>query len=159
MVVENDPRIPSRQLAMRGEGVDPGATIGAIASRLESAGADFIVMPCNLAHAWQQNIEDSISIPFVSIVEESVQSALGRSGDDSAIGLMTTPGCFTAGLYQQALADSDRPVITQTPDEYLDHVTVTFKILVVEPVGQFRFRNNLARTNHQVLDNAVLVTG
>ena len=128
MVVENDPRIPSRQLAMRGEGVDPGATIGAIASRLESAGADFIVMPCNLAHAWQQNIEDSISIPFVSIVEESVQSALGRSGDDSAIGLMTTPGCFTAGLYQQALADCGRPVITQTPDELEEAMRLVMQI-------------------------------
>ena len=128
MVVENDPRIPSRQLAMRGEGVDPGATIGAIASRLESAGADFIVMPCNLAHAWQRNIEDSISIPFVSIVEESVQSALGCSGDDSAIGLMTTPGCFTAGIYQQALADSGRPVIKQTPDELEETMRLVMQI-------------------------------
>ena len=117
MVVENNPRIPSRQLAMRGEGVDPGATIAAIASRLESMGADFIVMPCNLAHAWQSDIEAAINIPFLSIIDESVRAAMECSGDDSAVGLMTTPGCFTAGLYQQALADAGRPIITQTPDE------------------------------------------
>ncbi len=117
MLVENNPRIPSRQLAMRGEGEDPGSTIAAIAARLEAAGAEFLVMPCNLAHAWQGDIEAAINIPFVSIVEASVQSALDRSDGDSAVGLMTTPGCFMAGLYQQALTAAGRPVITQTPDE------------------------------------------
>ena len=117
MLVENNPRIPSRQAAMRGEGESPGPAIAAIATRLEAMGAEFLVMPCNLAHAWQSDIEAAISIPFISIVEESVQSALDRSGDDSAVGLMTTPGCFTAGLYQQALAVTGRPVVTQTREE------------------------------------------
>lgn len=117
MLVENNPRIPSRQLAMRGEGQDPGPAIAAIAVRLQASGAEFLVMPCNLAHAWQSDIEALISIPFVSIVEESVQSALQHSGDGSAVGLMTTPGCFAANLYQQALAEAGRILISQTPDE------------------------------------------
>lgn len=128
MVVENNPRIPSRQLAMRGEGENPGPAIAAIAARLEAAGADFLVMPCNLAHAWQGDIVSATRIPFVSIIEVTVRSALGRSGDDSAIGLMTTPGCFKAGLYQQAFADTGRPVITQTPDELAETMTLVEKI-------------------------------
>jgi aspartate racemase len=128
MVVENNPRIPSRQLAMRGKGVDPGKSIAAIALRLQAMEADFIVMPCNLAHAWQSDIEAAISIPFISIVEESVRSAVERSADDSAVGLMTTPGCFTAGLYQQALADAGRPVITQTPDELVETMSLVEQI-------------------------------
>jgi aspartate racemase len=128
MVVENNPRIPSRQLAMRGEGENPGPAIAAIAARLEAAGADFLVMPCNLAHAWQGDIVSATRIPFVSIIEVTVQSALGRSGDDSAIGLMTTPGCFKAGLYQRALADAGRPVIAQTPDELAETMTLVEKI-------------------------------
>lgn len=117
MVVENNPRVPSRQLAMRGEGEDPGATIAEIAARLQGAGADFLVMPCNLAHAWQADIQAATDIPFVSIVDVSVRSAIDRSGDESRVGLMTTPGCLAAGLYQQALADTGREIIAQTPDE------------------------------------------
>ena len=128
MVVENNPRIPSRQAAMRGEGESPGPTIAAIAARLETMGAEFIVMPCNLAHAWQSDIEAAISIPFVSIVEESVRGALDRSDDASAVGLMTTPGCFTAGLYQRALAAAGRPVITQTPDELAEAMSFVEQI-------------------------------
>jgi len=128
MLIENNPRIPSRQLAMRGEGQDPGPEIAAIAARLEVAGAEFLVMPCNLAHAWQSDIQAAVSIPFVSIVDASVQSALDRSDDGSAVGLMTTPGCFTAGLYQQALAASGRSVITQTPDELAETMSLVERI-------------------------------
>ena len=117
MIVEHNPQIPSRQMAMRGEGESPGPTLAAMARRLEIAGADLLVMPCNLAHAWQGDIEVASSVPFISIVDVTVESALARSGDESAIGLMTTPGCFTAGLYQQALADSGRPLIMQSADE------------------------------------------
>lgn len=117
MVVEHDPRIPSRQSAIRGEGENPGPAMATLATRLESAGAAFIVMPCNLAHAWQGDIVAAIEIPFISIIDVSVSSALQRSGGDSPVGLMTTPGCFDAGLYQQALAEAGRPAVLQTPDE------------------------------------------
>ncbi len=128
MLVDHNPRIPSRQRAMRGEGEDPGPALAAMAHRLEAGGAEFLVMPCNLAHAWQNHIEAAIDIPFISIVEASVTSALNRSGDDSAVGLMTTPGCFTAGLYQQRLADTGRQVILQTPDELFEAMSLVERI-------------------------------
>ena len=56
-------------------------------------------------------------MPFISIIDASVESALARSEDGRAIGLMTTPGCFTAGLYQQAFVASGRPLILQTAQE------------------------------------------
>lgn len=128
MLVDNNPRIPSRQLAMRGEGENPGPALAAMAAGLEAAGADFLVMPCNLAHAWQSDIEAAVTIPFVSIVELSVRAALDRSGDDRAVGLLTTPGCFAAGLYQQALAGAGRNVITQTHDELAETMAFVERI-------------------------------
>jgi aspartate racemase len=41
---------------------------------------------------------------------------------------MTTPGCSTAGLYQQALADTGRPVLTQTADELAETMALVEKI-------------------------------
>jgi len=117
MLVEQNPRVPNRQLAMRGEGENPGPVIAAMAARLEAAGAEFLVMPCNLAHAWQSDIEAASSIPFISIVAESVRAAIESSDGDGAIGLLTTPGCFAAGLYQQALAGAGRQIVSQTSEE------------------------------------------
>lgn len=128
MVVEHNPHIPSRQQAMRGEGETPGPVIAEMAARLEAAGADFLVMPCNLAHAWQSDIESAITIPFVSIIDASVQAALRRSDEDNPVGLMTTPGCFSAGLYQAALADAGRPVIVQSFDELEETMSLVERI-------------------------------
>ena len=114
MFVDHNPRIPSRQLAMKGKGDDPGSTLGDCAARLEGAGADFVVMPCNTAHAWEADIRAAIAIPFVSIIDESVSRALQVS-EGRPIGLMTTPGCLAAGLYQDAL--SKHELMLQDPDE------------------------------------------
>lgn len=157
MLVENNPRIPSRQLAMRGQGADPGTVISEIAVRLQTMGADFLVMPCNLAHNWQSHIEASTTIPFVSIIEESVRAAMEKSQDDSPVGLMTTPGCFQSGLYQKALVDAGRAVIiTQTPTELADTMTLVEKIKAGDkspPVveGLRALANNLVQRGAKVL--------
>ena len=43
------------------------------AERLQKAGADFIVMPCNSLHVFIEDIRKSVSIPVLSIVEETVK--------------------------------------------------------------------------------------
>src|SRR3989344_5069879 len=43
------------------------------AIRLEKAGADFIVMPCNSLHVFINEIREAVKIPVLSIVEETVK--------------------------------------------------------------------------------------
>jgi aspartate racemase len=128
MLVEHNPRIPSRQLAMRGDGENPGPFLAEMATRLEAAGADFIVMPCNAAHAWQNDIDTAVNIPFISIIEASVSKALQLAPDDGAVGILTTPACFAAGLYQEALADANREAVLQTPDELEEAIALIDRI-------------------------------
>ncbi|NNC57630.1 MAG: amino acid racemase [Woeseiaceae bacterium] len=128
MLIEHNPRIPSRQLAMRGDGENPGPVLAAMATRLEASGADFIVMPCNAAHAWREDIVVAVTIPFISIIEASVSKALQNAPDDGAIGVLTTPGCFAAGLYQHALADAKREAVLQTPDELAEAIELIDRI-------------------------------
>lgn len=125
MLVDHNPRIPSRQQAMKGEGEDPGSILAASAAGLEACGADFIVMPCNTAHAWERDIRAAIAIPFVSIIDQSVSRAL-RVGEGQPIGLITTPGCLAAGLYQDAL--SDRELMLQEPVELAETMTLIDRI-------------------------------
>lgn len=39
------------------------------AEKLESAGADFVVMPCNSLHVFAKEIQNSINIPFLNLIE------------------------------------------------------------------------------------------
>lgn len=41
--------------------------------KLESTGVDFIAMPCNSAHIYFKELKESINIPLLNIVEETVK--------------------------------------------------------------------------------------
>ena len=104
LLVDQNPRVPNRQEAILRGGTDPAPALAAMARRLETAGADFIVMPCNAAHAFQPAIEAAIAIPFVSIVDVTVEAARARG---SRPGLMGTPAGIAAGTYQAAFGDAE----------------------------------------------------
>ena len=100
LLVDQNPKVPSRQDAQAGTGEDPGPAMAMMAKGLEQAGADFLVMPCNMAHAFAGAVRGAVSIPLVSIIDVTVDAC--RQYEN--IGVLTTPGCLKAGLYQEALA-------------------------------------------------------
>jgi aspartate racemase len=126
MLVDQNPRTPSRQQALNGEGDSPGPVLARTAVKLQLSGAEFLVMPCNTAHAWQDKIVAATTIPFISIIDESVAKAVASA--DGAIGLLTTPGCFAAGLYQQAVAEASRELVEQTEAELAETMRLIDRI-------------------------------
>lgn len=111
LLVDQNPKVPSRQDARAGTGEDPGPAMAAMAKGLEQAGADFLVMPCNTAHAFAQSVRSAVSIPLVSIIDATVDAC--REYEN--VGVLTTPGCLEAGLYQDALATAGLTAVL--PDE------------------------------------------
>ncbi len=111
MLVDNNPKVPSRQLALLGDGEDPGPTMAAMARGLEAAGADFLVMPCNTAHAFADAIAVAVSIPLVSIIELTVAACAGHA----TLGLLATRGCLEARVYQDAFVAAGRELVL--PDD------------------------------------------
>jgi len=100
LLVDQNPKVPDRQAAQAGVGEDPGPVMATMAKGLEQAGADFLVMPCNMAHVFAKPVRDAVSIPLVSIIDVTVDAC--RQHD--VIGVLTTPGCLAAGVYQDALS-------------------------------------------------------
>ena len=43
------------------------------AKKLEKAGADFLVIPCNSVHAFIKEVRNSVKIPVLSILEETAK--------------------------------------------------------------------------------------
>ncbi len=70
------------------------------AGRLENAGADFIVMPCNSLHIFIEEIRKSVSIPVLSIVEETVKFL--KNNDMRTVGIVSTSATIKNMLYEDA---------------------------------------------------------
>lgn len=116
MIVLNHATIPDRTAFILGaSGEDPGPVLARDAQRLEAFGADFLVMPCNTAHYFTQQVIDSITVPFVSIIATTVDAARERVPGLQAVGLLATSGTASSGVYQDAF--DAHGVATLTPGE------------------------------------------
>ena len=100
MLIDHNPMVPDRQVALLDNGQDPARVIASMATGLQNNGADFLVMPCNTAHAYVDAMLDAISIPFVSIIGVTVAAC----SDFESVGLLATAGCLRTSIYQEALA-------------------------------------------------------
>lgn len=92
-------------LILRSEGMEryiPYLT--AEAQRLEKSGADFLVMPCNSLHVFIKQIRDSVSIPVLSIVEETVKFL--KSENMNKVGIVSTSATIKNKLYENAFAEN-----------------------------------------------------
>ncbi len=115
LIVDQDPTVPNRQVAIDCGNDDVTPRLTAMAQRLEIAGADFLVMVCNTAHVFLEGVRASTGLPFISIIEESIAEIDRRCASASVVGVMATDGCLDTNIYQDAVAASGRAAIV--PDK------------------------------------------
>lgn len=101
MLVDNNPKVPSRIKALiDGDGETPGPAIAEMAQRLEQGGAHFLIMPCNTAHYYWQDAQDSVNIPVWHIVERTLNSIMKRL-PGARIGMLCSPALRKIALYEE----------------------------------------------------------
>jgi aspartate racemase len=115
MLVDNNSQIPDRTKAIMGQGVSPAPEMVKTAKRLMMAGADFIIIACNTAHYFLPEILPQISIPVLSIIDVTTNSALEKGF--KSVGLLATTGTVSTGLYQKKLEASGIQCITPPTDK------------------------------------------
>jgi aspartate racemase len=102
VVVSSIPQVPDRTQAFRGEGVSPLPALQASAHRLTQAGAGLIVMPCNTAHLWFDDLQATLPCPMLHLVDAGLHAALTASPlapEPLRLGLLATDATLASGLY------------------------------------------------------------
>jgi aspartate racemase len=69
------------------------------AKKLEDMGADFIIMPCNTAHYFIEEIRKNIKIPFISMIEETAKHIIDNYPGIRNLGLLATEGTYSSRVY------------------------------------------------------------
>jgi len=82
---------------------------------LEKAGPDFLVMPCNTMHIFIEEIRKSVSIPIVSIVDETILEIKKRK--ISKVGILATSTTISKDLFQTKLQKKGIKVITPNSNQ------------------------------------------
>ena len=84
------------------------------AKGLKKAGADFLVMPCNSLHVFIKEIRGSVSIPVLSIIEETVSFIKDKGY--KKVGIISTSATIQNKLYENAFRDASIEYVT--PDDF-----------------------------------------
>ena len=105
VIINSNPKVPNRQSSLNGTGPSCAPHLIDSAQALKRAGADFLVMVCNTAHAYEDDIKRATNLPFISIIEESVKACLYKNPSLKKVGLLATDGCLNANLYQRGFAE------------------------------------------------------
>ena len=80
------------------------------AKRLEKAGADFLVMPCNSLHVFIKDIRLAVKIPVISIVEETISYLM--ENNFKKVGLISTSATITNKVYEVDLSKNNIEYVT-----------------------------------------------
>ena len=78
ILIDNNPKIPDRTLAIQKKGPSPLPRLIQSAKTLEKAGADFIIIPCVTAHYYVDRLQKRVNIPILHIAEETGSSSEAR---------------------------------------------------------------------------------
>ncbi len=115
LLIQSDPRIAPRPPAILGNGRSPLPELLAGRDRLIRAGATALAMPCNTAHFWYSELLQDCTVPFLSIVDASIQELAPLATAGSAVGIVATRATLAAQIFDAALIQAGYSVML--PDE------------------------------------------
>ena len=128
MLVDHNPTVPNRQTAILDNGEDPGPVLAEMAKRLEQAGADMLVIPCNTAYVFAAGAREAVSIPLISIIDVTIDAVLQRNSSIGNVGVLATNGCLQGGVYQEALQGRSLSPVLPSGDELTELMVLVNKI-------------------------------
>jgi aspartate racemase len=118
MLVDNNPKVPSRIAALiEKAGENPAPVLAKMAKGLETAGADFLAMPCNTAHAYLPEIRAAIAIPVLDMIALSVEEIARLTPQPRAIGLLASPAARRLRHFEVPLTARSIEIVLATEEE------------------------------------------
>lgn len=119
ILIYNIPQVPDRTEAILHGGESPLPILRRSAKLLDDSGADFIIIPCNTAHYFLNDLRESIEIPILNMIESTIDKIPAKSD----VGLLATSGTIETGIYQRYA--KDKVNILKPSKEYQELVMET----------------------------------
>ena len=102
VLADVDTDIPDRTAAILHGGPDPAPEMIRCAKRLEAAGAELLLLPCNTAHYYYDRVAASVGVPLLHMPRLTAQTL--RDAGVRRAAVLATDGTVRSGVYADALA-------------------------------------------------------
>ena len=68
---------------------------------LKKSKCKFLVIPCNTAHYWYNDLKKKINLPIINMPKEVYKHTIKQCKKNSSIGLLATEGTLKTGIYNK----------------------------------------------------------
>ncbi len=117
ILIDNNTAIPDRTEAIINNGKNPVPQLTKSALSLWVMGAQILVMPCNTAHYFRSEVQKSVDIPILSMIELTGESLLKKG--IKTVGLLATEGTINSGIYQNVFVKMGIEILVPDEDEQI----------------------------------------
>ncbi len=108
---------------------------------LKKSNCKFIVIPCNTAHYWYDDLKRKIKLPIINMPKEVFSYTKKKCKKNSFIGLLATEGTLKTGVYNNFF---DRDYNLIFPDKTIQSNSVNKAIKLVK-MGKVKLANKAIR--------------
>ena len=97
----NASKAPDRTNALLNNGASPVNYLAEVINKMEQAKVDLIVVICNTAHSFYNEIFNETNIPWIDLQKETAN--LIKAAGYSSVSLLSTEGTLKSGVYRNAI--------------------------------------------------------
>lgn len=115
IIIDNNPKIPSRTRAFLYDEADPVPMMVASANHLRDAGADIVALPCNSAHYFLPRVIQQTQIPFIDMIDATCHELV--TANAKVVGLLAGEVTVRGRLYEKRLDPQGVRVLQVTDEE------------------------------------------
>ncbi|MDJ0713237.1 MAG: amino acid racemase [Prochloraceae cyanobacterium] len=95
--------IPDRTKSLSGEAPDCVPHLVRYGKLLQKAGADFLIVTCNTAHVFYDRVQPQLDIPWVHLIESTIDTIVKQYPTVTQVGVLATSGTLSNSLYNSYL--------------------------------------------------------
>ncbi|WP_174732459.1 aspartate/glutamate racemase family protein [Mesobacillus harenae] len=118
MIIYNNPKIPSRIDAIMQGTESPLKELIKSVKKLEDSGANLIILVCNTAHYWYQELANKTSVPIYNMIEGTVHYTVKNYDlNKNKILLLATNATIKVGLYEKEFYKRGHQILIPTLEE------------------------------------------
>lgn len=122
--VDCNTNIPDRTDAILNGGADPIPEMVKSGIRLQSIGADVLLIPCNTAHYFFDRLLPFFDVPVLHMLRETAKE-IKRRGIQK-VGLLATDGTICSKVYEQTLSAEGIKVVIPSQEGQADVMSVIY---------------------------------
>lgn len=133
IIIDSNSQIPDRTRYICGDGEDPRIEMIRSSIKLEMMGADYIIIPCNTAHYFYDDIVKYTKAKVLHMIRETASFLKKSKPGEKDYLLLATAGTYKAGIYKKIFKEFDLNIIE--PDE--DDIRIVMDWIYSVKSGKF----------------------